>query len=100
MFADEAGRTLQPRTVSRWFAKHVRAAQLTPIPLKNLRHSHATIMLSQGVPAKVIQERLGHSHISITLTVYAHATPAMHADAAALVAAAVDADHAGSVEHR
>jgi hypothetical protein len=31
-------------------------------------------MLAQGVPAKVIQERLGHSHISITLTVYAHAT--------------------------
>ncbi len=36
------------------------------------RHSAATILLSMGIPAKVVQEILGHSHISITLSIYAH----------------------------
>ena len=34
-----------------------------------------------GVPAKVVQEILGHSHINITLGIYAHVLPGMHKEA-------------------
>lgn len=40
------------------------------ISLKNARHSHASLMLRQGVHPKVVQERLGHSSIKITLDTY------------------------------
>ena len=49
--------------------------------LPYLRHSAATILLDMGVNTKVIQERLGHSHISITLGVYGHVTESMQLEA-------------------
>lgn len=58
--------------------------------LKNLRHTHATLLLANGVPPKVIQERLGYSQISITLDTYPHAIPAMHVEATAKAAALID----------
>jgi len=47
-------------------------------------HSHASILLKQGVPLKVISERLGHSSISITADIYSHITPGMGKQAAAI----------------
>jgi len=38
--------------------------------------------LARGVNSKVVQERLGHSQISMTLDIYAHALPTMQQDAA------------------
>ncbi len=43
----------------------------------DLRHTHATILISQGVSLKTVQERLGHESISTTGDIYAHVTPAM-----------------------
>lgn len=45
-------------------------------------HSHATLLLKAGVPAKVVSERLGHSAIALTLDVYSHVLPSMQAEAA------------------
>ena len=39
-------------------------------------------MLHQGIHPKVVQERLGHADIGITLNVYSHVLPSMQADAA------------------
>jgi integrase len=39
-------------------------------------------MLEQGVHPKVVQERLGHSTISLTLDTYSHVLPSMQEDAA------------------
>ena len=47
-----------------------------------MRHSTASLMLKQGVPAKVVQERLGHSDIALTLNTYSHLLPGMQEDAA------------------
>lgn len=47
----------------------------------DLRHTHATILLSQGVSLKVVQERLGHESITTTGDIYAHVTPAMSREA-------------------
>jgi integrase len=46
-------------------------------------------MCGETLPCRVVQERLGHAGIGITLDIYSHVTPAMQADAAELVAAAV-----------
>ena len=55
--------------------------------MPQLRHTCATLLLQAGVPADAVQRRLGHKKIEITLTVYAHALPAMQQDAAARLAA-------------
>lgn len=55
----------------------LRQAGLPAIRLHDLRHSAATLLLASGVNAKVIQELLGHSNISITLGMYAHVMPNM-----------------------
>jgi integrase len=44
--------------------------------LHSLRHSHASVLLSQGVPVPVVSERLGHADQNITLGIYSHALPA------------------------
>lgn len=59
------------------------------IRLHDLRHTHATILLSRGVHPKVVQERLGHATISITLDTYSHVIPTMQKAAADQIAAAV-----------
>lgn len=45
------------------------------IKIHDFRHSHATFLLSNGVPITVISKRLGHSDISMTLNVYSHFIP-------------------------
>ncbi|MHB1002016.1 MAG: tyrosine-type recombinase/integrase [Armatimonadota bacterium] len=56
-------------------------AGLRHIRFHDLRHTHATIMLSQNVHPMIVSERLGHSAISITLDTYSHVLPNMQADA-------------------
>ncbi len=60
---------------------------LTP---HGLRHTHATVLLRALVHPRVVQERLGHSSIQVTLDVYSHAVPALQGDAAARFAEIVD----------
>ena len=60
--------------------------KMPTIPLHGLRHTWATIALQAGVHPRVVQERLGHSNIAITLQTYSHVLPTMHDEAAASVA--------------
>ncbi len=53
------------------------------IRFHDLRHTCATLLLQQGVHPKIVQERLGHSNISMTLDTYSHVTPTMQQEAAA-----------------
>jgi integrase len=62
---------------------------LPPLSVHGLRHSWATLALKAGVHPKVVQERLGHSTIGITLDVYSHVLPSMETDAADRVAALI-----------
>ena len=57
--------------------------------MHGLRHTHATVGLALGVPAKVVTERLGHENVAFTLKQYAHVLPGMQADAARRIATAV-----------
>jgi integrase len=73
------------------FERHVRRLGLPRIRLHDLRHTHATLGLAAGVHVKVMNERLGHSTVALTLDVYSHAIPAMQADAADRIAALIEA---------
>ena len=46
-----------------------------------LRHTHATMLLKQGVNPKIVQERLGHSSIKVTMDTYSHVLPDMQRQA-------------------
>jgi integrase len=89
VFTREDGRPLHPREVTRAFTRHVLAAELPMIRLHDLRHTHATLALAAGVHPKIVQERLGHANIAITLDTYSHAVPALEEQAARTVAALV-----------
>jgi len=69
-----------------------RRLELPKIRLPDLRHTHATLALRAGVHPRVVQERLGHANVSITLDTYSHVDLDMQAIAAARVAALVIGD--------
>jgi len=54
----------------------MRKAGLDGVSLHVLRHSYASIAISNGVPIPAVSERLGHADQNITLSIYAHALPA------------------------
>ena len=56
-------------------------AGVEPRRFHDLRHTHATILLSAGVHPKIVQERLGHSSIKTTLDTYSHLIPTMQQSA-------------------
>jgi integrase len=78
----EDGMWIHPDWLSGLFRNHVKAAELRPIPLKNLRHTHASLLLEAGVNPKVVSERLGHHSVAFTLDTYAHVLPGLQAQAA------------------
>jgi integrase len=88
IFADAIGRPLNPQRITEAFGKHRKAADIRPGRLHDLRHSHASHLLTAGVPVHIVAERLGHSSPSITLSIYAHVLPKTD-EAAALVMAGV-----------
>ena len=45
------------------------------ITIHDLRHTHASLLLSAGEPVKTVSERLGHASVTVTLTVYGHVMP-------------------------
>lgn len=71
-----------PDTVSHQFSKIAKRASLGRLGLHTLRHTHASHMLKQGIHPKVVQERLGHSSIQVTLDLYSHVAPGMGESAA------------------
>jgi integrase len=82
----KAGGPLDGERVSSLFRELVhRTPGVSPIRLHDLRHTWATLALGAGVHPKVVQERLNHATISITLELYSHTTVGMDRAAADLV---------------
>ena len=90
VFCDELGGMVNPATFTRTTKRLAIEAGLPPLtPHSAARHTWATLALSSGVHPKVVQERLGHSSISITMDRYSHVTEGMDRDAAETVAALI-----------
>jgi len=92
VFCRVDGAMLHPERFSRSFGDRVRQLGLPPIRLHDLRHGWATMALAGKVNARVVQERLGHANVGITLNVYSHVTDSMQDDAAETVADIVFSD--------
>lgn len=82
VFTGSDGGPLWPDNVSHRFNALVAKAEVTRIRLHDLRHTHATLLLKEGVHLKIVSERLGHTGIQITADVYSHVTPDMQQGAA------------------
>lgn len=83
--AQADGQPLQPRSLTHEWTRLLKDCDLPRIRFHDLRHAHATHLLSSGVHPKIASERLGHSKVGITLDLYSHVLPGMQADAAAVV---------------
>jgi hypothetical protein len=68
--------------------------------LHDLRHTHATLVLADGVPVKVVSERLGHASATITLTVHQQLRPGMGRQAADRFAALLEGLSEAEVSRR
>lgn len=91
VFATVIDTPLEPsNVVSRSFKPLLERAGVTKITFHGLRHSCASLLGSQGVPIKVIQEVLGHSSIAVTMDVYSHVLPDMQQAASAMDALLFD----------
>ncbi|MFC1938550.1 site-specific integrase [Chloroflexota bacterium] len=82
VFSNFEGKPLLPDTVSHAWVKLIKRTGLEGIRLHDARHTHASLMLKQGVHPKVVQERLGHATISTTLDLYSHVSPGLQQAAA------------------
>jgi integrase len=83
--AQADGSPLQPRSLTHEWMRLIAGTALPRMRFHDLRHAHATHLLSNGVHPKVASERLGHSKVGITLDLYSHVLPGMQEDAAARV---------------
>jgi integrase len=82
IFPTIIGTPIEGSNLIRTFKSLLRAYNLPNIRFHDLRHTAATLMLQQGIHPKVVQERLGHSQISMTLDTYSHVLPNMQEEAA------------------
>ncbi|MEU2119459.1 tyrosine-type recombinase/integrase [Streptomyces sp. NPDC016459] len=84
------GRPIDPANLTRTFTTLLRKAGLRRTRFYDLRHSAATLLLELGVELVVIKELLGHAHISVTGTVYAHVRLRLQRDAIDLLGTTLD----------
>lgn len=89
VFCRPDGGPLHPERFSRTFSRESAHAGLPAIRLHDLRHTWATLALSAGEHPKIVQERLGHANVSITLDVYSHVSEGLHGDAASRIASLI-----------
>jgi len=84
VFTTGNGHPVHPHSISQTFERISRNAGLPVIRFHDLRHTHATLLIKEGVPVKVVSERLGHATTAFTIETYQHVLPGMQADAANL----------------
>jgi len=82
VFSTVDGKPLCPNTVSRAWTIMATRSGVKVIRFHDARHTHATLMLKQGVHPKIVQERLGHATIAVTLDTYSHVVPGLQEAAA------------------
>ncbi|MDQ3696220.1 MAG: site-specific integrase [Chloroflexota bacterium] len=91
VFTNETGGPLHVNSLVVRYRRLIAAAGVPTIRFHDLRHTCATLLLAAGIHPKVVQERLGHSDISMTLNRYSHVMPGMQQQAADALDAAIAA---------
>jgi integrase len=76
IFCDRNGDHLNPALVSQTIVRRLQRVGIRNASLHTLRHTHASNLLSRGVPLPAVSARLGHADTNITARIYSHALPA------------------------
>lgn len=84
VFTSQIGEPLRPSSVSARFRLTTAELGLEGLRFHDLRHTHATILLKQGVSPHVVSQRLGHATVAFTLDRYGHVLPGQQMSAAEL----------------
>jgi len=82
VFSHYDRKPLRPNTITYAWIRIAARAGVKIIRLHDARHTHASLMLKQGIHPKVVQERLGHASIQMTLDTYSHVAPSIQEAAA------------------
>jgi integrase len=82
------GLPMPPSAIYKSWTRFLADSGLPRLRFHDLRHSHATALLSSGIHPKVASERLGHARVGITLDVYSHVIGNLQDSAAAAIDAA------------
>jgi integrase len=72
ILCDETGKPFNPNSLKNWWERFIKRHKLKYINIHALRHTSATLLINEGVHAKIISERLGHSDIKTTMNIYGH----------------------------
>lgn len=75
VFTTPIGTPAEPRNLNRLFDELIAQAGVTRIRFHDLRHTAASLMLTQGVQPRIVMEVLGHSQLSMTTDLYGHVMP-------------------------
>src|SRR5699024_2247300 len=73
ILSDAKGKPYNPESMKNWWSRFIKRHNLKYINIHALRHTSATLLINEGVHAKIISERLGHSDIKTTMNIYGHA---------------------------
>ena len=87
IFCDAIGETINPQRLTEAFGVLRKSSGIRPGRLHDVRHSHATHLLTRAVPVHIVAARLGHSSPVVTLNAYAHVLPTGDEQAADVMAA-------------
>ena len=81
LFVQWDGSPMHPDTITKWFRQFLEDKNLPHITFHGLRHTHATLLIAQGLDVRTVSNRLGHAQTSTTLNIYAHAFAKMDREA-------------------
>jgi len=85
IFSSSVGTPVDQRNLDRDFKTVLKKANLEEIRFHDLRHTAASLMLNNGIPALVVSKMLGHAKTSTTLDIYGHLIPVMQTEAARIM---------------
>lgn len=72
IFTTDEGAPIHPDALSKWFRDFADKCGFTAVHIHSLRHTYASLMISEGTPLVVVSRRLGHAQVSTTANIYAH----------------------------
>lgn len=82
IFTTSTGKPISPRNLLRHFHATLKKLGFERVTFQSLRHFHASYLLKENIHPKVVQERLGHSTITLTMDTYSSIMPGIQEEAA------------------
>lgn len=72
LFVQSNGKPMHPDTLGKWYKSYIESLGLPVVKLHGIRHTNATLLISQNVDIATVSARLGHASINTTIKYYVH----------------------------